>query len=365
MCARKRTFPNAPAGVILAVKLAVNSRQNPVPLLPTFTSFRHGRAEANGEGGGGVRGGSTRGFTLIELLVVIAIIAILAALLLPALAGARRRAEGVACINNQRQLLIAWRMYADDNNDVLVPNNPANYYLAGPTGYGPHRRWMASWSLGDHRYGNADGTNVDYLIGERSGSVGRYVHTIKLFKCPSDRSRTTLADGKSYPRLRSYGMNGNMGTRVMWESGGEVFLKMDEWNRFSRPGWIVFMDTHEDSIRDCTFALARAATYGVWGNYPSARHGRAGTLGFVDGHVEMKRWVDSRTLIPGKVKRGRSIVLATLPQRGMTAGNASVLLAAPSQMKKRDTIDRPLVRKTLVTSAATALAAILELSLRE
>ncbi|HYV32881.1 MAG TPA: hypothetical protein VEO53_17465, partial [Candidatus Binatia bacterium] len=111
-----------------------------------------------------------------------------AALLLPSLAGARRRAEGVACINNQRQLLIAWRVYADDNNDILVPNNPANYYLAGPTGYGPHRRWMASWSLGDHRYGNADGTNVDYLMGDRAGSLARYVHTIKLFKCPSARA---------------------------------------------------------------------------------------------------------------------------------------------------------------------------------
>src|SRR5881397_2002138 len=107
---------------------------------------------------GGVRGGSTRGFTLIELLVVIAIIAILAGLLFPALASARRRALGIVCINNQRQLLIAWRLYADNNNDVLVPNNPANYFFAGPTGYGPHHRWMASWSLGDHSYGNPDGT---------------------------------------------------------------------------------------------------------------------------------------------------------------------------------------------------------------
>ncbi|MBI2926171.1 MAG: hypothetical protein HYY24_10760 [Verrucomicrobia bacterium] len=240
----------------------------------------------------------TGGFLLIELLVVIAIIAILAALLLPSLAGARRKAEGAACVNNQRQLLIAWRVYADDNGDMLVPNNPANGFLSEPTGYGPHRRWMASWSLGDHRYGNPDGTNVDYLMGDREGSLGRYLHTVRLFKCPSDRSRTTLTDGKSYPRLRSYSMNGQMGTRVLWGSGGEVFFKMAEWDRFNRPGWIVFMDTHEDSIRTCIFGLARDATYGVWGSYPAARHGKAGTLGFVDGHVEMKRWVDPRTLVP-------------------------------------------------------------------
>ena len=230
------------------------------------------------------------GFTLLELLVVIAIIAILAALLLPALASARRKAEGVVCINNQRQLLIAWRVYADDNNDVLVPNNPANYG-SGSGGF-------PSWSLGNHKYGSPDGTNVALLMSNRVASLGPYVGAVKLFKCPSDRSRTTLGDGKSYPRVRSYSMNGNMGTRVLWGAGGEVFMKMGEWDRFTRPGWIVFMDTHEDSIRTCTFNLVRDVTYGAWENYPAARHGRAGTLGFVDGHVEMKRWVDPRTLIP-------------------------------------------------------------------
>src|SRR5437870_11885648 len=135
-------------------------------------------------------------------------------------------------------------------------------------------------------------------MGEREGSLTRYVHTIKLFKCPSDRSRTILADGNSYPRVRSYSMNSTMGTRVMWEAGGEIFLKMGDWDRFNRPGWIVFMDTHEDSIRTCIFSLARDATFGAWGKYPTGRHGNSGTLGFVDGHVEIKRWVDPRTLIP-------------------------------------------------------------------
>ena len=246
----------------------MNSKRTPVPLL------------------GGVRGG----FTLIELLVVIAIITILAGLLLPALSRAKQKAQGVVCINHQRQLLIAWRVYADDNNDVLVLNNPDNY--------GDANGHLPSWCLGDMRYGSPDGTNVALLMSYRVASLGPYVHTEKVFKCPSDRSRTTLADGKSYPRVRSYSMNGNMGARILWGSGGEIFLKMGEWDRFNRPGWIVFMDTHEDTIGTCIFNLARGATYGAWGKYPSARHGNAGTLGFVDGHVEMKRWVDPRTLIP-------------------------------------------------------------------
>src|SRR6266700_3424856 len=113
---------------------------------------------------------SPHGFTLIELLVVIAILAILAALLLPALSRGKAKAQTIVCLNNLKQLQLAWTMYVHDNNDWLVPNSPVLF---------PSQTSARSWALGDIRYGNPDGTNIDYIIGEREGSLGPYLKTPK------------------------------------------------------------------------------------------------------------------------------------------------------------------------------------------
>ena len=239
---------------------------------------------------------SLKGFTLLELLVVIAIIAILASLLLPVLGRAKAKAQAIVCLNNLKQLQLAWNMYVEDNNDWLVPNNP-------PTYGGPGGQLRASWAWGDMRYGKPDGTNIDYIIGHHEGSLGPHVKTEKVLKCPNDRSVTRLADGKSYSRVRSYSMNGNMGSRVL-DNGGTgasaTFLRREEFAKAGRSELLVFMDVHEDSLTTCLFVLDRDKNWELWAHLPASRHAGSGVISYTDGHVEIHRWRDARTLVPVK-----------------------------------------------------------------
>ena len=194
------------------------------------------------------------GFALIELLLVLAIIAILASLLLPALSRARQKALAIVCLNNLKQTTLAWYMYSEDNNDVLVPNNP-------PTMFDAQGKKLPTWAWGNMRYGNPDGTNVDYVIGQREGSLGPYLKTWHVFKCPSDKSLTTLSNGVSYPRVRSYSMNGNMGSTAHSPQGlSASFLKRSDIASGPRPELCVFLDIHEDHIDNCQYTIS----WGGW-----------------------------------------------------------------------------------------------------
>jgi len=224
--------------------------------------------------------------------VVIAIIAIVAALLLPALSRAKAKAQAVACLNNHKQATLAWYMYSLDNNDWLVPNEPI--LIPGQTTY-------SSWAVGDIRYGNPDGTNIDYIIGPHKGSLGQYVKTQKIFKCPTDRSTTTLAGGAPYPRVRSYSMNGFMGARIL-DNGttdpAATFLKRSDFSKVHRPELLVFMDEHADSLTTSIFSINWDTYIKLWSHLPSGRHSNSGVMSYTDGHAEIHRWREARTLVP-------------------------------------------------------------------
>ncbi|MHC1763817.1 MAG: type II secretion system protein [Verrucomicrobiia bacterium] len=239
------------------------------------------------------------GFTLIELLVVIAIIAILAGMLLPALSKAKTKAQGIQCMNNHRQLLLAWRMYVEDAEDAL-PNVKAGPY-----------EWVGGWLDND----GSNNENWDVEVNLQKSILWPYCgNSAGIFKCPADKSMVNVR-GVRRPRVRTMSMLNYMGGRgnneaLGWNSDGwRIYRKFSDIIDPGPSRTFVFLDEREDSINDGMFVVDMTGfesrpTSLV--DAPASYHGGAGGFSFADGHSETKRWRSTYILVPPKPNQQRA-----------------------------------------------------------
>jgi prepilin-type N-terminal cleavage/methylation domain-containing protein/prepilin-type processing-associated H-X9-DG protein len=228
-----------------------------------------------------------RGFTLIELLVVIAIIAILAAMLLPALSKSKTKARALQCMNNTKQLNLAWVMYAGDNADLICDANG---------GGGSDNAWVKGWLDWAATFNN--NFNTAYLTDSKYCALAPYTgKNTGIYRCPADNFYSAAQAQISQMRkgrVRSYALNG------VWGDGNGLggcykIKKFSELRMSSSMAW-TFIDEHPDSINDGAMFVDTDKPHFV--DFPASYHDGAVGISFADGHSENHKWKSANSIQP-------------------------------------------------------------------
>ena len=250
-------------------------------------------------------------FTLIELLVVIAIIAILAAMLLPALSKAKIKAQGAVCLSNQKQIILAWTMYTDDNQGYL-----ANLHTAlNSRGETPWRWINPPVPPVTSGMSALEVMIARYNAGFTQGSLGTYAKNPSVIHCPGDpRGKQSPGNGFVWGSLSGVdGLNG--------ESGG--FTKVSQIRRTSQ----IYVFVEENDLRGENVGSWQFSLQGTAPNFtgskmvdaPGIFHVNSSTFSYADGHASPHKWADAKTFIFSK--------------KGSGSGSPPDMIASPTDTK--------------------------------
>jgi len=244
----------------------------------------------------------SRAFTLVELAVMIVMVAVLGSVLLPAYAKTGLNSRSVQCLNNNRQLCAAWRMYADDSRDWIVyggddgtgTSNPLNQY---------------AWTAAHLDFNSGNRQNWDPTVDLMKRPLWPYTgRNAAIYKCPSDQSYVVV-NGVSKPRIRSMSMNyylgGLAGTDGGWPNAApyRLFLKTTELTAPGPAKTFVFLDQRWDEVNWGNFLTDMSGYPNSPAQYtlqdlPNMLHNLGCGFSFADGHTELHRWLDPRTTPP-------------------------------------------------------------------
>jgi prepilin-type N-terminal cleavage/methylation domain-containing protein/prepilin-type processing-associated H-X9-DG protein len=278
------------------------------------------------------------GFTLVELLVVLAVIAVLAALLLPAIAATKPNSQGFQCLNNEKQLTLACQMYAEDNRDILPPND---YPYTTPyfTQTALNKTHLKNWVVGTME--QAFDASSSSELTDPNTLLSAYVTNAVVYRCPADNYINPFSHRLN---VRSYSMNSAVGTvwsgflfspqtspnlpvgspvQGGWLIGAAFNQNQTTWltygkiTSFTRPGpanTFLIMDENPLSINDGALDVSAAAfpgaTYLI--DYAANNHNGESSISFADGHAVLHRWLDSRTFTPmGVIQPGQGSTAST------------------------------------------------------